>query len=155
MKQKIKIKTNLVFGVAAVVMAALLVRIIPFQIQRSELVKEYLDGRFIPYAMCGIIMVCGVAEIIKSLVFKQEDISEISIEAEWKHLAFIGFIIIFYLLAKHISFLLGCILFTFTSLVFFRCRSFKTYAIVILTAVGIVLVFKYGLNVKFGGLWGI
>ena len=155
MKQKIKIKTNLVFGVVAVIAAALLIWIIPTQIPKSELVKEHLNGRFIPYAMCGIMMICGAVDIIKSLILKQEDIREISVGAEWKNMAFIGLVIGFYLLAKYISFLLGCVLFSFISLVFFRCRNMKTYAIVILTAVGVALVFKYGLNVKFGGLWGI
>ena len=155
MKQTIKIKTNLIFGVAAVITAALLIGIIPSQIPQSSLVKEYLDGRFIPYAMCGIMMVCGVISIIKSLVLKQEDIREISIGIENKNLTFILFVIVFYLLTKYISFLIGCILLSITSLVFFRCRSRKTYVIVLVSAVAVALIFKYGLNVKFGGLWGI
>lgn len=155
MKRIIKIKTNLTFGVAAVIIAALLIGIIPTQIPQSSLVKEYLDGRFIPYAMCGIMMACGIVSLIKSLVLKQEDIREIDIGIEDKNLAFILLVAGFYLLTKYISFLMGCILFSFTSLVFFRCRSRKTYVIVMVSAVIVALVFKYGLNVKFGGLWGI
>lgn len=155
MKQTFKIKTNLIFGMIAVVAALLLIWIIPSQIPGSVLVKEYLDGRFIPRVMCGIMLVCGVACIIKSLVLKQEDIREISIETEWRNLMFLGLVIGFYLLTRYISFLLGCMFFSAAALVFFRCRSFKIYAIVIPTAMIVALIFKFGLNVRFGGLWGI
>lgn len=150
-----KIKTNLVFGIVALVCGAVVWILIPSQIGVSTMVSEYVSGRFIPRLMAVMMMFCGAAGIIKSLVAKESDVKEIEISTEQKNVGFLLLVVIYGILAKNVSFLLASLLFSGTALTYVGCRDWKKYGIVFGIVAAVCVLFKFGLKVQFGGFLGI
>lgn len=150
----VKINTNLVFGALALVFAIVLWLVIPSQIKVSTMVTEYVTGQFLPKAMAVIMCVCGLFNIIKGLS-GQGDSREVELDVEIKKLVFIAAVIVYGVLARYVSFLLASLLFSAGILAFLGCRSWKKYVIALITVAAVVIAFRYGLEVRFGGIWGI
>ena len=91
--KKIKIKTNLVFGILALLLSVIVFFLIPKQIPISTLTKEHINGRFIPRLMCLIMFICGLACLIRSLVFKDDDEKEIELDIELKNVIYLGIVL--------------------------------------------------------------
>lgn len=153
--KKIKVKTNLIFGLIAVVVSVTIWLLIPSQVKPSKVATEYINGSFMPKLMAVIMFVCGLICIIKSLVFKNNDDKEIEIEIELKNLIYILMVVVYGLLAKYISFLIASVLFGLGSLFFMKERGAKKYFIVTATIISIALIFKFLLKVNFSGLLGV
>lgn len=150
----VKINTNLVFGIIALALALVLWFVIPSQIKVSTMVTEYVTGRFMPQAMAVIMGVCGLFNIIKGLTGTKDE-KEVEFDVEIKKLLFIAAVIVYGLLARYVSFLLASLLFSAGILAFLGCKSWKKYLIVLVAVTAVVLAFRYGLEVRFGGIWGI
>ena len=153
--KKIKIKTNLVFGILALLLSAIVFFLIPKQIPISTLTKEHINGRFIPRLMCLIMFICGLACLIRSLVFKDDDEKEIELDIELKNVIYLGIVLVYGLLARYVSFIVASVLFGIASLFYMRQKSWKKYVIVTIVIISVALIFKYSLKVRFGGLLGI
>ena len=154
-RQIIRIHTHRVFGVFALITACIVWVITKQQVKPSPVVFEYVNGRFIPLAIAAIMACCGMISLVKSCFCGDEDLKELVVTAELRNILFIIIVIIFGLIARKVSFLLASILFGASSLAFLRCKSIRRYLIVEITIVTITLIFRYALNVKFGGTWGI
>lgn len=150
----VKINTNLVFGVLALALALVLWFVIPSQIKVSTMVTEYVTGRFMPQAMAVIMAVCGLFNILKGLTGTKDE-KEVEFDVEIKKLLFIAAVIVYGLLARYVSFLLASLLFSAGILAFLGCKSWKKYVAVLVVVIAVVLAFRYGLEVRFGGIWGI
>ncbi len=150
-----KIRTNLAFGILAILVSVAVWFLIPNQIPLSPITKEHINGRFIPKLMCLIMFICGLICLVRSLVFKDDDIKEIELNIELKNVIYLGMVLAYGLFARYVSFLLGSILFGSASLLFMRSKNWKKYLIVTAVIIAAVLIFKYSLKVRFGGLWGI
>jgi len=150
----VKINTNLVFGIIALALALVLWFVIPSQIKVSTMVTEYVTGRFMPQTMAVIMGVCGLFNIIKGLTGTKDE-KEVEFDVEIKKLLFIAAVIVYGLLARYVSFLLASLLFSAGILAFLGCKSWKKYLIVLVAVTAVVLAFRYGLEVRFGGIWGI
>ncbi len=153
--KKIKIKTNTIFGIAAIICAIAIYLIIPSQVRPSKVATEYINGSFMPKIMTLVMFISGLICCIKSLLFKNDAAREIELDIEIKNLTYIGMIIVYGLLAKYISFLIASILFGLASLFFMEEKGTKKYIIVTIAIIAVSLIFKYGLKVKFGGLLGV
>ena len=151
----VKIKTNLIFGVVAILFAVIVWVIIPQQVKPSKVATEYVNGSFMPKLMCGIIFCSGIICLIKSIFLKDNDEKEINISVELKNIFYLVIIFAYGLLARYVSFILSSVLFGIVSLVYMRTKNWKKYVIVIVFAVTVCLIFKYGLRVRFGGFWGL
>ena len=150
-----KIRTNLAFGILAILVSVAVWFLIPNQIPLSPITKEHINGRFISKLMCLIMFICGLICLVRSLVFKDDDIKEIELNIELKNVIYLGMVLAYGLFARYVSFLLGSILFGSASLLFMRSKNWKKYLIVTAVIIAAVLIFKYSLKVRFGGLWGI
>ena len=150
-----KIRTNLAFGILAILISIVVWFLIPAQIPLSPINKEHINGRFIPKPMCLIMFICGLICIVRSLVFKDDDVKEIELDIELKNVIYLAMVLAYGLFARYVSFLLGSILFGLASLLFMRSKNWKKYLIVTAVIIVAVLIFKYSLKVRFGGLWGI
>lgn len=152
---KVKIKTNLVFGFLAIIISVVLFFLTRAQVGISDYVVEYVNGRFIPY-LCSVVMaLVGVMSIISSLVLHKEDDKIIDINIESKVIIFFVVVFAFAIVARYVSFLLASLLFGAFSLFYFKSRDIKKYLIVEIGILLVCLIFRYVLNVKFGGIWGI
>lgn len=151
----VKLKTNLIFGIVAIIISAVIWFIIPSQIPLLSITTEHINGRFMPKAMCILMFICGVMCIIRSLVFKDDDEKVIEVNIEMKNIIYLGIVLLYALMARYVSFILASILYAGASLFYMRCRNWKKYLIVFIFVIAVSLIFKYGLRVRFGGLWGI
>lgn len=151
----VKIKTNLIFGIIAIICAVVLWCLIPSQVPASKVATEHINGSFMPKLMAVLMCICGVISIIKSLLFKDEDVKEITINIESKNWIYLGFIVVYGLLARYFSFLIASVMFGVGSLYFMKCKDVKKYIIVVVVIVAVCLIFKFGLKVKFGGVFGV
>lgn len=150
-----KIKTNLVFGILALLCGGALWLVIPSQIGASTMVSEYVDGWFIPRLMAVMMMACGIVGIIKGLVQKEGEEKEIEILTERKNVVFLLLVIVYGILAKNVSFLLASLLFSGTALYYVGCRDWKKYGVVFAVVAVVCVFFKFGLKVQFGGFMGM
>ena len=152
---KVKIRTNLLFGFFAIIVSIVLFLLTRAQVRISDYVVEYVNGRFIPYLCAAVMAFVGVMSIISSLVLHKEDEKVIDFDIESKVMLFFVVVIAFAILARYVSFLLASLLFGAFSLFYFKSRSIKKYLIVEIGILLVCIVFRYVLNVKFGGIWGI
>lgn len=150
----LKINTNLIFGIVAVILSILLWLIIPSQVPPSLVATEYINGSFMPKLMAGIMFVCGIIGIIRGIFFDKHE-KTLSISLESKSVCFLIIFALFVVLATKVSFLISAVLFGIISLAFMKCRNIKKYIAVVAVIVAVCLIFKFGLKVRFGGLWGI
>ncbi len=151
----VKIKTNLIFGIIAIICAVVLWYLIPSQVPASKVATEHINGSFMPKLMAVLMCICGVIGIIKSLLLKDEDVKEITINIESKNWIYLCFIVAYGLLARYFSFLIASVMFGVGSLYFMKCKDVKKYIIVVVVIVAVCLIFKFGLKVKFGGVFGV
>lgn len=153
-KERLRIRTNLVFGVFAILCSITLWLLTLSQVKKSTVVMEYVDGRYLPQVISLVMLICGVFGIIKSVVGK-DDGKVLDLPIEAKNLIFLFAVLAYAFFCRYVSFLLGSVLIGLFSLYFMRCRKVRTYVIVEILIISVCLVFKYALKVKFGGLWGI
>lgn len=151
----IRIKTNLIFGIVAMLCAGILWFLIPSQVPASRVATEYIDGSFMPKLMSIIMGLCGLICFLRSLIFKDHDEKTIVCHIEAKNCIYLGMVLGYGLIAIYVSFLLASLVFGCASLCFMRSRNFKKYILVTVVILSVSLIFKYGLKVRFGGLWGI
>ena len=147
-------KTNLLSGIVAIVSAVVLWLLIPSQVPPSRVATEYFDGSFMPKLMAIVMGLCGGICLLKSLVFKDYDTKSIVLEIEAKNCIYLGMVLVYGILATTVSFMLASLLFGLGSLLFLRCRNVRKYILVTIAIIGVGLIFRYGLNVRFGGIWG-
>lgn len=155
MEKKIKIKTNIIFGIVAIISAIILWILIPSQVLPSKVATEYINGSFMPKIMALVMFLSGFICLIKSLIFKQDSAKVIEIDIEIKNMIYLAMIVVYGIIAKYASFLIASLLFSFTSLFFMKEKEIKKYIIVTVVILAISLIFKFGLRVKFGGLLGV
>jgi len=151
MEKKITIRTNLMAGVIFVVIAAVIAVLIPSQIQMTSIVKEAVDSRFIPELLCGVMGILGCWLIVKSVVLKKEDYLEISLNQEKKRGLFVLMLIVYVFLISRIGFLISSFLWGIGCLAFTKSKKANYYIIVAVSIIIIYLIFKYVLDVSFGG----
>ena len=151
----LRIKTNLVFGIIAVCTAVALWLIIPWQVPASLITNEKIDGRFMPRLLAVLMAICGISCIIKSLVFKNEDVKTIACPIEMKNIIYLGMVIVYGILAIYVSFILSSIVFGCCLLLYMKTKDFRKYLVVTVVIIAVSIAFKYGLRVRFGGIWGI
>lgn len=151
MEKKIRIRTNLMAGMIFVVIAAVVAVLIPSQIKMTSIVREAVDSRFIPEILCGIMGALGCWLIFKSTVLKKEDYLEISLNQEKKRAFFIIMLIVYVFLISRAGFLISSLLWGMGCLAFTKSKKVKYYIIVAVSTGVIYLIFKYLLDVSFGG----
>lgn len=144
---QMRLRTNLIGGIGAIICAVALFLVIPSQIEQTIHGNEYIDSRLIPRLVAGLIALCGLLLVVKSLVFKQEQIREISVPAERRSLAFFLPMLVFLLAMPRLGYLASGIGMAVATLLFQRVGSVKQYIAVLLIILAVYLAFVHGLGV--------
>ena len=152
---KVRVKTNFVFGVFAIIFSIVLAILTFVEVKRSTVVVEYVDGRFFPLMCAAIMACCGLFCLYQAIFKHNPDEKILDFDVESKVIVYLVLSLAFGLIARYVSFLVAGILIGAASLLFFGCRDAKKYVIVEVIIVATCFIFRYGLNVKFGGIWGI
>ena len=106
-----------------------------------------ITSRTIPYGVAGLIGVCGIVLIVKSLVLKKDQVKEIVLRHEVPSLIMIimllGYLFVFEKEWPLSTAALGCV-----SLALSKCKKWYYYVIVIAITVGLYFLFTEVLYVR-------
>lgn len=144
---KIKYKSNLCAGVVSIIFGIICAVIIPKQIGTEFSVSYGITSRTVPYAIALLCVVCGIALIVQSLVFKKDEEKTMELSKELKALAYMVVMLIYALLFKH-SFIGSTVFLGVVTLAFTGCRKKLFYVIIIVTVVILYLLFSQVLHVR-------
>ncbi|PNV63352.1 tripartite tricarboxylate transporter TctB family protein [Clostridium sp. chh4-2] len=144
---KIKYKSNLCAGVVSIIFGIICAVIIPKQIGTEFSVSYGITSRTVPYAIALLCVVCGIALIVQSLVFKKDEEKTMELSKELKALAYMVVMLIYALLFKH-SFIGSTVFLGVVTLAFTGCRKKLFYVIVIAAVVILYLLFSQVLHVR-------
>ncbi len=142
-----KVRSNLVGGVASILFAAALFIIIPSQIDQTIMGNEYISSRLVPQLIAGVIALCGFVLVFKSLVIGQEQIREISLPVEKRAILFFIMMLAFLFAVSTIGFLAAGLGMAAAALLFQRVRSARQYLIVLVVIAVVYSAFVHGLQV--------
>lgn len=154
---KFKIKTNLWSGIIMGLFSIFLLFMVPSQIRMPMFDSGAPSPRIIPVCCIVGILVCSVALIIQSLVFKKEKIYEFDWAQEKPIIILILMLIAFVLLTIYLGYIVGVVV--IFPLMLFYCGERKPpiYIFTVAAGIGIYFMFKYVFNISlpsFPGLGG-
>lgn len=144
---KIKYKSNLCAGVVSIIFGIICAVIVPKQIGTEFSVSYGITSRTVPYAIALLSVVCGIALVVQSLVFKKDEEKTMELDKELKALAYMVVMLVYALLFKH-SFIGSTVFLGVVTLAFTGCRKKLFYVIVIAAVVILYLLFSQVLHVR-------
>jgi len=144
---KIKYRSNLCAGCVSLIFAIVLFFIIPSQIGAEYQSIHGITSRSMPYALVGLDIFCGVALIIKSLVFKNDEVKELELTKEKTGLLYIGILII-YGFGFSYSYLVSTILLGAATLAIMKNKKISYYLVIVVLVVIMYFSFTKFLNVN-------
>lgn len=145
---KIKIKTNLWSGIIMGVLSIVLLVILPNQVRVPAFDSGAPSPRIIP-AICLVgMLICSIALIIQSLVFKKEKIFEFEWSFEKPALFLILLLCLYTVMIINIGFTISTVI--LFPVVLFYCGERKPpiYIFTVLAGVGVFFLFKYVFHVS-------
>lgn len=144
---KIKYGVNLWAGIISTVSGLILLAMIPSQIG-SEYSSNYgITSKTVPGAAAVIFILCGLALVVQSLVFKKDTQRELDLAKEGKAAAYMAVFVVYVLLFDK-SFLLASAVLGVMTLVFTKSRNKWYYLITLVTVVCLYLLFTQVLHVR-------
>lgn len=144
-----KLKTNLISGILAIILGSVLLLIVPFQIQEEMFItKGQIPADFIPKTTSWVMIILGIILLAQSVFLKKEQVVEVEKRALGRSLIFLGMLILYAILFTYIGFLLSSVIFSLVLLVFLKCKNPLYYVICVMFPVVVYFVFTYGLSVR-------
>jgi len=145
---QIKIRSNLVGGIASLCFGLLLILMIPSHINLTTSSGSVLiNQRFFPGFSAALMGVMGIVLLFQSLVLKKEKIIVVDTKDELRMLLYFVIIVVLVFLMKYIGFLVTSCLITVFSFVFFKCRKIFYYIWSLVFVVGVYFLFKVALGI--------
>lgn len=145
---KVKIKTNLWSGIIMGVLSIILLVVLPTQVRVPAYDSGAPSPRIIPAICLAGMLICSVALIVQSLVFKKEKIFEFEWSGEKPALLMILLLCAYTALIINIGF-------TFATLIVFPIMLFycgerkpPIYIFTVVAGVGVFFLFKYVFHVS-------
>ena len=149
-----KIRTNLVSGIIFGIFSIIFILLVPSQIP----VPVYENGgpspRIIPYIVLVGILICSVALIIQSLVFKKERIIVFDLKIEKAALTILGIMILFGVVMVKLGFIVSVVGVLPILLFVLGERKPFIYGFTIVGGIGVYYLFMEVFNISlpmFGG----
>ncbi|WP_407267774.1 tripartite tricarboxylate transporter TctB family protein [Radiobacillus sp. PE A8.2] len=153
---EIKVPTNLVGGILIMLLSLIIWFLIPVQIPiMATFEGKLIDSRFVPRLLVATMFLISAILIISSLVFKKEKTIVYNVRSELKGILYLSILVIYILLVKYIGFLIACLLLAIVTLIYFKVKAIKYYAITLSVFVAIYLIFYFILEVPLPGIMGV
>lgn len=102
---KIKYRTNLVAGIASVLLGIICMLIIPTQIAEDFAETYGITSKTVPYAVAYLWVICGIILMVQSLVLKKDQMKVLDVKKELKAVEYMLVLLVYAFLFKK-SFLL-------------------------------------------------
>lgn len=144
---KIRYRSNLTAGIAAILFGIALFWLIPAQVGVERRAVYGVNSRTLPYALAWLSCICGAGLMLQSLVFKRDEVKELELGKEAKGLVYMLMILAYGIGVEH-SFLVATMLLGTATLAMQKDKKPLHYAIVIVTSVVIWFTFTQLLHVR-------
>jgi len=144
---KVRYRSNLTAGIAALAAAAALYFIIPGQIALEAKTIHGISSRTLPYIFVTLMAVCGIGLVSQSLVFKKDEVKELDLRKEAVGVLYMLFLLVYGVSFSH-SFILSTALLGVVTLAFTKCKKPAYYAIAIAVVIVLYFVFTQLLHVR-------
>lgn len=142
-----KIKSNLLSGIIAILFAIALLLVIPSQIHTIHQTNEYLGSGFVPKLIAYVILASGVIMLIKSLLLRQEQEVVINLAIEKTALIFYAVMVAYLLLIPPLGFVAASLCVGVAALAYQRVRNVTQYVVVLAIIAGVYFAFVHCLDV--------
>ena len=127
---KIKYKSNLTAGFAAILAAVILVLLIPSQIAEEPMATYGITSRTLPYIIAAMMGICGLVLLFQSFMLKKDEVKELELKKEFKGVIYMLCLLAYAIGFSH-SFLISTSLLGIVTLFFLRCKKAYYYLIVV------------------------
>jgi putative tricarboxylic transport membrane protein len=145
---EIKCRSNLIGGLASLILGIVILLIIPSQVAlTNSSSKELINQQFFPGFSAILMSVMGLVLIVQSLVFKKDKIITISIKDEMRMLLYFAVIITVVIFMKFTGFLIASCLITIFSFAYFRCKKISYYVWSLIFVTMVYFLFKVALRI--------
>ena len=145
-----RFKKNLTIGIFAVVVAILAYAFSYSQIDMGMYIPEdrNISPATFPRFSAVLLCVFGLANVVKSLIFKQDEYVELDMKGELRvALCFVA-LFIYLLIFNVVGFVISSILLASFFLFIEGCRKWQYYLIIIGLTILVFVFFRYGLKVN-------
>jgi len=149
-----KIRTNLVSGILLAILSIIFITLVPSQIAIPAYDNGGPSPRIIPYLVLYGILICSIALIIQSVVFKKEKIVIFDMKIERASLIMLGIMILFGVVMLNFGFIVSVVLVLPLMLFALGERKPFIYLFTIVGGVGVFYLFIEVFNISlplFGG----
>lgn len=144
---KIKYRTNLVAGIASVLLGIICMLIIPTQIAEDFAETYGITSKTVPYAVAYLWVICGIILMVQSLVLKKDQMKVLDVKKELKAVEYMLVLLVYAFLFKK-SFLLSTIGLGIVTLAFSGDRKKTHYGIVTVVVLVLYILFTKVLHVQ-------
>ncbi|OOR98559.1 tricarboxylate transporter [Canicola haemoglobinophilus] len=147
----IRFRQDLVGSIVFLIFSLVLWFLIPYQIKVTE-DDELITAQTFPRLVIGLMILCCVIlfiqEIIKVIRKQPTKMAEINLPHEARSLVVVLLLVLYWGLLHWLPFIVSSTIFSVLLLIFFQCKNWKYYAIVIAVIVSVSLFFQNLLNVS-------
>lgn len=152
---KRNIKTNLVSGIVMGVFSLAMLIALPFQVRLPAYDSGAPSPRIIPFVTLLGILICSIALVIQSVVFKKEKVYEFDSKKEIPSLILIALLCLYVFLMQFTGFVIASLV-IFSAILFFEGeRKPSIYIFTAVAAVGIFLLFKFVFNISLPSIFDL
>ena len=149
-----KIRTNLLSGIIFGILSVTLILLVPSQVAVPAFDTGGPSPRIIPYIVLYGMLICSVALIVQSLVFKKESIIVFDFKIEKASLIILAIMILFGTVMLKFGFIVSVIVVLPIMLFVLRERKPFIYGYTLLGGIGVYFLFTKVFNITlppFGG----
>ncbi|MBN6710471.1 tripartite tricarboxylate transporter TctB family protein [Haemophilus haemoglobinophilus] len=147
----IRFRQDLVGSIVFLIFSLVLWFLIPYQIKVTE-DDELITAQTFPRLVIGLMILCCVIlfiqEIIKVIRKQPTKMAELDFTRETRSLVVVLLLVVYWGLLHWLPFIVSSTIFSVLLLIFFQCKNWKYYAIVIAVIVSVSLFFQNLLNVS-------
>lgn len=151
---KLRIRKNLVGGLMMAAVAAVVLALIPQQIQVSTLLAEEVDAAFMPRAICIIILILSLWQVVESLIKKKDEIIEIDLGSEAWAIGYFAMLVLLVVLTGVIGMLPASLLFGIGTMLYLNCKKWQYYVVIVVSFVLLYFAFTQLLKIPLPGFGG-
>lgn len=148
---KIRFRQDLVGSIVFLIFSLVLWFLIPYQIKVTE-DDELITAQTFPRLVIGLMILCCVIlfikEVIKLIRKQPTKMAELDFTRETRSLVVVLLLVVYWGLLHWLPFIVSSTIFSVLLLIFFQCKNWKYYAIVIAVIVSVSLFFQNLLNVS-------
>ena len=148
--KKVAFRPSIVGPIIFIVLSIAILLLMPSQIkvQQDQIINARTFPRMLTYLMLGSSVVVLAQALLNLARHKPIEKLELELLSEVKAIILLALLVLYAVLMKPIGFIASSVIYAILMLYYFRVKNWKYYAIVVISAIAIGVIFRYVLNVR-------